>query len=174
MVETLGHNADKSSLTPNCTCSYYNHYTMKTDHFATFPPALVETPILAGCPLYICSKCGKPREKIYEHKNMVIERSNHAEESGIRIMSSGTMVAPCEDKFIGYSDCGCGEYTCNKCGTEMVFKHSEFIPGTVMDIFAGSGTTLQCALALGRKSIGIEQSEEYCKLATKRKMQVGF
>ncbi len=33
-------------------------------HFAVFPEKLVETPIKAGCPKDICTKCGKPREKI--------------------------------------------------------------------------------------------------------------
>jgi site-specific DNA-methyltransferase (adenine-specific) len=36
-------------------------------HFATFPPELIETPIDAGCPKYVCQKCGLPREKAYEN-----------------------------------------------------------------------------------------------------------
>ena len=48
-------------------------------HFATFPEGLVQTPILAGCPEFICNKCGKARKKIF-HKQ----------------------------KFC-YTDCGCGD-----------------------------------------------------------------
>jgi len=33
-------------------------------HFAVFPEELCETPIKAGCPEFVCNKCGKPREKI--------------------------------------------------------------------------------------------------------------
>ncbi len=40
--------------------------------------------------------------------------------------------------------------------------------GGVLDMFAGSGTTLSVAKQLNRKSIGIELSPEYCKLAQKR------
>jgi len=33
-------------------------------HFATFPEDLIEPMIQAGCPKYVCKKCGKAREKI--------------------------------------------------------------------------------------------------------------
>jgi len=35
----------------------------KGAHFATFPPDLIEPMIKAGCPEFVCKKCGKPREK---------------------------------------------------------------------------------------------------------------
>jgi DNA modification methylase len=46
------------------------------------------------------------------------------------------------------------------------------IPGTVLDPFAGSGTVSRVASRLGRRSIGIELSEEYVnKIARKRTNQ---
>lgn len=122
-------------------------------HYAAFPEALCTTPILATVPEQICTKCGKPRVKVYEEKPMQIKRSGYAEESGIRIMSSGTMVAPNEVKEIGLSDCGCGE---------------KFVPGVILDPFAGTGTTAVEARKLGRKAILIEVSSEYAKIIQSR------
>jgi len=130
----------------------------KEAHFATYPEELCETPIKAGCPEFVCKKCGKAREKIIETKSTNIEGwgkcnkdSKLTPDSTIRD-GKGRM-GDSQIEIKGYTDCGC---------------NAGWEGGIVLDPFFGAGTTGLVALKQNKNFIGIELSEEYIKIAEKR------
>ena len=46
-------------------------------HFATFPEALIERPILASCPERLCSRCGQPWSADYAREDPTLIRSDY-------------------------------------------------------------------------------------------------
>lgn len=135
----------------------------KEAHFAVYPEELCETPIKAGCPAFICKKCGKARDKIYT-QHLRFEsgcgRSGNIPKGkwkGKEQQVSGDydvrMGPKLSHSFKRYSDCGCGV---------------GFESGTVLDPFCGAGTTGLVALKQGKEFIGIELNKEYIEIADRR------
>jgi len=123
-------------------------------HFATFPEKLVEPCILAGCPEAVCTACGAGwvREVEEQRPSSYVGRDVNWTTSAGRMR----MV----DKFnttkitTGFAPtCTCAAPT---------------TPGTVLDPFCGSGTTVAVARRLGRHGIGLDISAEYLEMARKR------
>jgi DNA modification methylase len=136
----------------------------KGAHFAVFPEDLCITPIEAGCPRWVCNKCGKARTRItrptkeYAH---LLNRSwtgDTDKDKDLRMkigFRAHTKQTACTAQYetVGWSDCGC---------------NAGFKPGIVLDPFAGSGTVGVVAKRFGRKFILIDINPAYCALARKR------
>ena len=128
-------------------------------HFATFPEKLVEPCILAGTSEKgVCAECSKLWERVTEQGDITSTGGGYIRHEGNPHKLTGgaitTVMTAREHRTTGWQPtCDC---------------NAEVVPATVLDPFAGSGTTLAVAQRLGRKSIGADLSEEYLKLASKR------
>lgn len=135
----------------------------KESHFAVFPEDLVKPMIQAGCPEFVCTKCGFVKQPIMqdtgeridveiyngtETKDYEGNKAQKPSETKRRILESMSKV-----KEKHYTSC-----TCN----------AEFTGGIVLDLFAGSGTTLKVAKDMNRNYIGIELNGNYIPLINKR------
>ena len=134
-------------------------------HFATFPEALVEPCLLAGCPQYTCPTCGQGWEPI-EEKTRSFEsgsgKSGNAPvgKNGADMQGGGETLdvrrGPTLTREIkGYAPaCKCGEIS--------------NVPGTAFDPFSGSGTVCAVANRMGYNGIGLELNPAYIEIAKRR------
>jgi hypothetical protein len=124
-------------------------------HFATYPPALIEPCILAGCPERCCVRCGAPVVRQVERIASEVKSQASQYGHGAGRNDGG------RSQLVGGKSLTLGwEATC-KC-------EAGFISGTVIDPFFGAGTTGLVADRLQRNCIGIELNPEYAEIARRR------
>ena len=136
----------------------------KGAHFATFNTELIKPLISAGCPEFICTKCGKPREKIYDQQRINTRPGNNVlnAKSGNENDPNAEMHKSDLSKYrqqvihkeSGYTSCGCDNPT--------------YDAGIVIDPFAGTCTTAIAAKQLNRHYLMIELKPEYIKMGEER------
>lgn len=132
-------------------------------HFAVFPPRFVETCIKAGSSEHgTCGACGAPWKRIVDRYRIHNgERTgdlgawrNTDRGSPIGAQGDGHWRYASESQTLGWrSTCDCEPHV---------------VPSTVLDPFAGAGTTGLVASRLGRSFIGIELNPDYAAMAKAR------
>ena len=125
------------------------HY--RGSHFATFPERLVERPILATCPLRICSACDTPWRREPGKIFVLGKRQPAGRDAQVRRYPSSWRVLHQPGPLV----VGC---TCDAAARR----------GLVLDPFFGTGTVGAVAQRLGRHWLGIELSTEYAEMAWHR------
>ncbi len=142
-------------------------------HFATYPPDLIKPCILAGTSAKgCCAKCGVPWERIVESSKSFDSGSGRAgnmPKGKQDLRASETNSTPdirlgpvVSTKTLGWQP------TCKCFGSVFCEPSVDISPCTVLDPFAGSGTTGMVALELGRKAMLIELNPKYCDLIRQR------
>lgn len=127
----------------------------KGAHFATYPVKLAERCILAGSSEHgCCSWCGTPWRREFTRTVTKCHSNPEFKAQGIHRIGNteGNYEPP---KFAGWVQ-GC---KCSFDGVE---------PCTVLDPYAGAGTTLVASVRLRRRAIGIELNPEYAEMARAR------
>ena len=139
------------------------------DHFAAFPQEWPRRLILGWCPQEVCSECGEGRAPVVEKELELDHYSTHAkthrgvaDDNGVRTArgSASDNVSRTVATITGYA-CACDDTT------------APSTPGVVLDPFAGTGTTVMVARALGRTGIGVDLSADYLRLADWRVFHSG-
>ena len=138
---------------------FYEYYTRKSDHFATYPPALVEPCIKAGTSERgVCPKCGAGWVRVVERDTTGPSGQKYgAPLPGGKPRQSDrtTMRGVTTFDTRGFRP----SCTCDA---------GDPIPATVLDPFSGSGTTGAVAVSLGRAYVGLDLNPEYLELARQR------
>ena len=124
----------------------------KGAHFATFPPALIEPCILAGCPDKCCSECGAGWVRVVERTT-----STPGQNPGYTRDCTGRNDGERCGRFTDHASKTIGFQPSCQCNAP------DHVPGIVLDPFMGSGTTGVVSLQYERNFIGIELNEEYIR-----------
>jgi hypothetical protein len=150
--------SDTSANDYKCTCKI-----SQVSHFAVFPPALVEPCIKAGTSERgVCPSCGTPWERVTEKESQSEYRpmtTGQAKKEALgdmaRTTPQGRTCGTVETKTLAWRPtCHC--------------PPADPVPATVLDPFAGAGTTLLVADRLGRDGIGIELNSDYVEMSERR------
>ena len=146
----------------DCWFDEHDTWTITTQpsslaHYAMWPARLAERLILMMCPSQVCAACGTPRRRLTLQLGGAGDL-HQAKNGGSRTIGGHpnghrSQMGERNVDTLGWSDCG----------------HDDYVPGVVLDPFAGTGTTLAVADLHGRDAIGIDIDERNRALYPRRR-----
>ena len=142
-------------------------------HFATFPQKLVEPCVKAGTSERgVCPECGAPWARVVERQEgLTPSRPKAAALAATGMSTNGTKgsTLSISSGSAGWQEVGPRHATT---GWQPTCAHdAEPVPATVLDCFAGSGTTGLVSQALGRRAVLIDLSLDYLGQLMRRNAQ---
>jgi DNA modification methylase len=138
-------------------------------HYAMMPCELARRCILlATSAKGVCARCGAPWIRLIEHGNMITSGPNRLAIKP-RSKNRGPGSTPIADRPAdGYGDLPKREIRMLGWRPSCRCDAGEPVGAVVLDPFAGCGTTVLVAEALGRRGIGVDLSAEYLGHARRR------
>ena len=140
---------------------------LRDEHYASWPEALVEPCIRAGSSAQACEHCGAAWVRVVERESNWQERKaagatagnvgvSDTYQNGVHGKNMSHDLKPKAVRVLGFQPaCACEDNTGSAASV-------------VLDMFAGSGTTLRVAERLQRNSIGIDLNADYLDIQARR------
>jgi len=119
----------------------------KKNHYAVYPASLITPLIRASCPTRCCPVCGAAWAAVVERESVATRPGNPIKFDTSRNDDGRNERMVTSSNTLGY------RATCA--------HDADAIPGTILDPFVGSGTTLVVARELGLNAIGLDLSPSY-------------
>lgn len=141
---------------------------LKQAHFATFPLALIDPCVKAGCPPKVCGVCGAPWERVVEKGKLVFGDAHTRPNRRVNVDDSN-FDAWSRPNGLGATQVP-GAYfeRINKGWQPTCDCNAATRPGITLDPFMGAGTTALVAIKNERDYVGCELNPEYVEMANQR------
>jgi DNA modification methylase len=137
----------------------------ETDHFAVFPPKLIEPCVLAGSSPRACGECGAPWRRVVEREPSPDANGRDRWQEASLYRGSGAWDDALDNAHVGHR----GNWATRTVGWESSCEHDDDSGlCVVLDPFNGAGTVGVVCGWHGRDYIGIELNPAYAQMSRER------
>jgi len=139
------------------------------EHYATFPSDLPRLCIQASTSeAGVCAECGSQWARVVEVGELQPTRRQYDKKSYGVVLDSPDSGDQGSNRARDGRRANMAFSTTTLSWRPTCTCNADKVPATVLDCFAGTGTTLLAAMRLGRRSVGVDLSPDYLGQAVKR------